>query len=87
MPSTKLLFFLPVGVHHPGTYRIILDTDSKEFGGFGRLNHSTDFHTLGDGYAGRENSLMVYIPSRSAFILARHTPWNTVSYEMKISIT
>jgi len=60
-----------VGVHHPGAYKIILDSDSQEFGGFGRLNSSTEFHTLGDGYAGRENSLMVYIPARAAFILAR----------------
>ena len=48
-----------------------MDSDSQEFGGFGRLNSSTEFHTLGDGYAGRENSLMVYIPARAAFILAR----------------
>ena len=60
-----------VGVHHPGAYKIILDSDSQEFGGFGRLNSSTEFHTLGDGHAGRENSLMVYIPARAAFILAR----------------
>jgi len=60
-----------IGVHHPGSYRIVLDTDDKKFGGFGRLNHSTEFRTLGHGYAGRENSLMVYIPARSAFILAR----------------
>jgi len=60
-----------VGVHFPGTYHIVLDTDSQEFGGFERLNHSTDFHTLGEGYAGRENSLMLYIPCRCAIILAR----------------
>ena len=61
-----------MGVHNPGTYKIVLDTDSKEFGGFGRLDESTKFKTLGDGYAGRENSLMVYIPARAAFILARN---------------
>ena len=61
-----------VGVHNPGMYKIVLDTDSKEFGGFGRLDDSTKFQTLGDGYAGRENSLMVYIPTRAASILARN---------------
>ena len=61
-----------IGVHYPGTYKIVLDTDAPEFGGFNRLNHTTEFKTLGDGYAGRENSLMVYIPSRTAFILARN---------------
>ena len=48
-----------------------LDTDSQEFGSLGLLNPSTEFHTLGDGYVGRENSLMVYVPARAAFILAR----------------
>ena len=47
------------------------DYFGQEFDGFGRLNPSTEFQTLGDGYAGRENSLMVYIPARAAFILAR----------------
>ena len=60
-----------VGVHFPGSYQIILDTDSSQFGGFDRLDHSTEFQTLGEGFAGRENSLLVYIPSRSAFVLAR----------------
>lgn len=60
-----------IGVHFPGTYSIVLDTDAKEFGGFQRLDHATEFHTLGDGFAGRENSLMVYIPARTAFILVR----------------
>ena len=61
-----------VGVHFPGTYKIILDTDASDFGGFNRLDHSTEFKTLGDGYAGRENALMVYVPARSAFVLARN---------------
>jgi hypothetical protein len=48
-----------------------LDSDSQEFDGFGRLNPSTEFHTLGDGYAGRENSLMSYVPARAAFIFSK----------------
>ena len=60
-----------VSVYYSVAYKIILESDSQEFGGFGRLNSSTEFRTLGDGYAGRENSLMVYIPARTAFILAR----------------
>ena len=65
------MFLKQIGVHHPGTYKIVLDTDAATFGGFGRLDHDTEFHTLGEGYAGRENCLMVYVPARSAFILAR----------------
>ena len=48
-----------------------MDSDSQEFGSFWCLEQSPEFQTLGDGYAGRENSLMVYIPARAAFILAR----------------
>ena len=42
------------------------------FGEFNRLDHSTEFKTLGDGFAGRENALMLYVPARSAFVLARN---------------
>ena len=58
-------------MHESGTYRIVLDTDDHEFGGFQRLDHMTEFHTSVDGYAGRNYSLMVYIPSRCAIILAQ----------------
>ena len=54
----KYLIILQIGVHNAKcTYKIVLDTDAKEFGGFGRLDHSTEFHTLGEGHAGRQDSL------------------------------
>lgn len=58
-----------VGVDSPGKYKIVLDSDSSDFGGHSRLDHSTDFSTF-DGYAGRRYSLNVYAPSRVAFVLA-----------------
>lgn len=51
-------------------YKIVLDTDGDEFGGHGRLDHSTEFFTSTDGFDGREYSLQVYIPCRVAILLA-----------------
>lgn len=60
-----------IGVHFPGEYKIILDTDAKEFHGHGRINHSVIHKTTGEGFANRENSLFVYIPCRTAILLTR----------------
>jgi 1,4-alpha-glucan branching enzyme len=55
----------PVGVP-AGAYRVVLDTDSEAFGGFGRVDpkvvHTT---SLEDGL------LRLYIPSRTGLVLAR----------------
>ncbi|CAG0893600.1 unnamed protein product [Darwinula stevensoni] len=60
-----------IGVWESGKYRIILDSDDKEFGGLGRLDHNTDYFTFNEGHNGRRYSLMVYLPCRTGFILAR----------------
>jgi len=60
-----------VGVDTPGKYRIVLDSDDEAFGGHKRLNHATEYATLNEGFANRRHSLMVYLPSRTAFVLAR----------------
>ncbi|KZZ96208.1 1,4-alpha-glucan-branching enzyme [Ascosphaera apis ARSEF 7405] len=61
-----------IGVNTPGTYRIVLDTDSKEFGGMERNDKSTRYfsHKEEFDYDGRANSLMVYIPCRTGFVFA-----------------
>lgn len=59
-----------VGVDTPGKYKIVLDSDSAEFGGHSRLDHSTEFCTFNEGYAGRRYSTNVYAPARVAFVLA-----------------
>jgi 1,4-alpha-glucan branching enzyme len=48
----------------------VLDSDAEEFCGHKRLDHSTDFFTTNDGWDGRACRLMVYIPARTAFLLA-----------------
>lgn len=59
-----------VGVDTPGTYKIRLDSDSKEFGGFDRLDHSTSFFTSPDGFAGRRSSTKVSV--QASFIWSRY---------------
>ena len=66
-----MTLILQVGVHYPGAYKLILETDDPAFGGHGRLDHNTEFLTLGHDYAGRENCIMVYVPCRTAIVLAR----------------
>ncbi|KAF7176696.1 hypothetical protein CNMCM7691_003709 [Aspergillus felis] len=59
-----------VGVDKAGTYRIVLDTDDPDFGGFGRNLKETRFFTTDMPWNGRGNYLQVYIPTRTALVLA-----------------
>lgn len=63
-----------VGVDLPGKYKIVLDSDEGKYGGHGRLDHSTEFFTESQEQNNRNNSLLVYIPSRTAIVLARDDP-------------
>jgi len=60
-----------LGVCHPGKYKIVLDTDAKEFGGHVRLDHSSTYFSQNISSSGRNDSILVYIPSRVAIVLAR----------------
>ncbi|XP_074596914.1 1,4-alpha-glucan-branching enzyme [Brevipalpus obovatus] len=60
-----------VGVHEPGKYRIALDSDAGEFGGHNRLDHNVEFFTFPQEYAGRANSLMLYIPNRTGVVYVK----------------
>ncbi|CDM29026.1 CAZyme family GH13 [Penicillium roqueforti] len=59
-----------VGIQVPGTYRIILDTDDTAFGGLGRNVKETRFFTTDMEWNGRANFVQVYIPTRTALVLA-----------------
>uniref|UniRef100_H3C3Z1 1,4-alpha-glucan branching enzyme n=1 Tax=Tetraodon nigroviridis TaxID=99883 RepID=H3C3Z1_TETNG len=59
-----------VAVEAPGKYRIKLDSDDVQYGGHGRLDHHTDFFTEPKPFNGRANSMQVYIPCRTAIVLA-----------------
>jgi 1,4-alpha-glucan branching enzyme len=57
-----------VGVEESGTYRIVLDTDNSEFGGFDRNDKETRFFTTPYPWNNRKNFLHVYIPVRTAIV-------------------
>ncbi|KAJ6119902.1 1-4-alpha-glucan-branching enzyme [Penicillium sp. IBT 18751x] len=59
-----------VGVDVPGTYRIVLDSDDPAFGGLGRNVKDTRFFTTDMPWNGRGNFVQVYLPTRTALVLA-----------------
>eukprot|EP00249_Psilotum_nudum_P019294 c27182_g1_i1 orf=709-3138(+) len=60
-----------VGCLKPGTYKIVLDSDERRFGGFGRIDHNSCFFTSEGLYDNRPCSFMVYAPSRTAVVYAQ----------------
>ena len=57
----------------PGTYEVILNTDSKLFGGFGLADDTVKHFTLQDPLYEKEKKewLKLYLPARSAVVLKR----------------
>lgn len=47
----------------PGHYRLLLDSDAVEYGGFGRLEPWVE-------YGGGNHSILTYLPSRTALVLS-----------------
>lgn len=50
----------------PGKYLLILDTDSRQFNGFGRIDDAQEHFTL---YEQGHHLLSLYLPARTAFVL------------------
>ncbi|OLL22192.1 1,4-alpha-glucan-branching enzyme [Neolecta irregularis DAH-3] len=59
-----------VGVDIPGTYKIILNSDRREFGGHERIDETVNYPTTSMEWNGRKNWLHVYVPTRTALVLA-----------------
>jgi 1,4-alpha-glucan branching enzyme len=57
-----------IGIEIPGTYKIVLDTDTKEVGGLGRVDPSTRFFTTPMEWNGRKNWTHLYVPCRTALV-------------------
>lgn len=57
-----------IGINSEGTYRCVLNTDSKEAGGFCRIDENTRFFTTPMEWNGRKNWTHVYIPCRTAMV-------------------
>ncbi|KAE8220591.1 hypothetical protein CF319_g5905 [Tilletia indica] len=58
-----------IGVEAPGTYVVALDSDAAEYGGHGRVDHSTEFFTNPMEWNGRKNFVQLYLPTRTAIVL------------------
>lgn len=59
-----------IGIEQAGEYRIVLSSDDAAFGGHNRIDTSISYFTQPQGYAMRPNSIQVYVPSRTAIVLA-----------------
>ncbi|SCV04982.1 LANO_0G15896g1_1 [Lachancea nothofagi CBS 11611] len=60
-----------IGVEQPGCYKIILNSDRPEFGGHNRIDEpSSRFFTTDLRWNDRSNYIQVYIPTRTAIVLA-----------------
>ncbi|OCK95538.1 glycoside hydrolase family 13 protein [Cenococcum geophilum 1.58] len=77
-PSTSFTDYR-VGVEQEGTYRIVISSDSKLFGGHGNVDESTRFFTTPFGWNGRKNFLQVYIPTRTAIVLALESTFSILN--------
>jgi len=58
-----------IGVHNCGSYKIVLNSDRSEFGGFDRIDESKPYPSSGDGWDNRCCSLYIYLPSRVCLAL------------------
>jgi 1,4-alpha-glucan branching enzyme len=55
----------------PGRYRIVLNSDSPDYGGFGRIDENIDYFTQWDGKVGSPHFLKLYIPNRTAIVFEK----------------
>ena len=61
---------LRIPVPDAADYRLILDTDAPEFGGHGRVDGPTVYPWQEAPLFGRDQSIQIYLPSRTAQVLA-----------------
>ena len=64
---------LRIPVPDPSDYRLILDTDEARFEGFGRVAAGMSYPYEKTPSHGREQSIRLYLPNRSAQVLAPHS--------------
>uniref|UniRef100_A0A915N8J3 1,4-alpha-glucan branching enzyme n=1 Tax=Meloidogyne javanica TaxID=6303 RepID=A0A915N8J3_MELJA len=68
---TKSFSDYKFGIGEAGVYQLALNSDNEKFGGHNRLKEDQEYHTFAEGYAGRQNHLFAYIPSRVAIVLKK----------------
>lgn len=60
-----------VGVEDAGTYKVVLNSDREEFGGWGRIDESVKYFTTDLRWNDRNNFLQVYVPTRTVLVLGK----------------
>ncbi|XP_006612791.1 1,4-alpha-glucan-branching enzyme isoform X1 [Apis dorsata] len=60
-----------IGIKTAGTYKILLCSDDKNFGGENRVNTNIQHFTKPESFSDYSNSMMIYIPCRTAIIYIR----------------
>lgn len=60
-----------IGVSTAGKYKIVLDVDAKEFGGFERIAKHDGYFTEPKPQDGHQHRLLMYLPSRTALVFAK----------------
>ncbi|OGI08039.1 MAG: 1,4-alpha-glucan branching protein [Candidatus Margulisbacteria bacterium GWF2_35_9] len=71
--SSKSFSDYPINVLGSGEYQLLLDSDKKEFGGFGRIDENQSYFTS----ITQKNyfpSIQIYIPNRTALVLIQKQP-------------
>ena len=58
------------GVPRPCDYRMVLNTDAPAFGGFGTVPAEQTYPVQKETFHGRKQSIQIYIPARTAQVLA-----------------
>lgn len=59
-----------IGVSRPGKYKIVLDSDAKDFGGFERITQHENYFTQDVPCNNFPQSIQIYIPNRVALVFA-----------------
>jgi 1,4-alpha-glucan branching enzyme len=59
-----------IPVPDPSDYGLALDTDDVRFGGHGRVEAGAVFARQTEPFSGREQSVYLYLPSRTGLVLA-----------------
>ena len=59
------------GVGEPGKYKVVLDSDRAEYGGFDRVDLAVEYFTQPMEWNGRPHFLQAYLPTRTALVMAR----------------
>lgn len=68
---TKSFADYRIGIEDAGELKIILCSDDGQFGGQNRIDKSISHFTQNFSFCGRKNSIQVYVPSRTAIVLAK----------------